>query len=63
MNRPNPGKALDGQPEDQLLARIEEGSMVCAALTATSAMWGTPATDEWWLPAIERWATPARGSG
>lgn len=63
MNRTVPGSPLAGQSPEELQARIEEASLVSAALVATCAYWGNEVTDGWWMPTIERWAIPVRGGG
>ncbi len=47
----------------EMVTRITDATRVPAALIATLAYWGNPATDAWWLRELQRFAVSARGGG
>lgn len=53
----------DADPYDELVERVEEATLLPAALLATLAYWGRPETDRWWLSEVPRFATGVDGSG
>lgn len=53
----------DADPYEELVERVEEATLLPAALVATLAYWGRPETDRWWLNEVPRLATGVDGSG
>lgn len=53
----------DMDPYGELVERVEEATLLPAALLATLAYWGSPETDRWWLSEVPRFATGADGGG
>lgn len=53
----------DPGPYEELVERVEEATLLPAALVATLAYWGSPETDRWWLSEVPRFATGVDGSG
>lgn len=53
----------DADPYGELVERVEEATLLSAALLATLAYWGRPETDRWWLNEVPRFATGVDGSG
>lgn len=48
---------------EAMRARVLEAAAVPCALVATSAYWGTDATDRWWADELDRFAVNARATG
>lgn len=46
-----------------VLERTEDASLVCSALVASLAYWGTVETDKWWIDQLRRFAVVTRDSG
>lgn len=53
----------DADPYEELVERVEEATLLPAALLATLAYWGRSDTDRWWLTEVPRFATGVDGSG
>lgn len=53
----------DADPYGELVERVEEATLLPAALQATLAYWGRSETDRWWLSEVPRFATGVDGSG
>lgn len=53
----------NGDDYESMLSRIEEASLLPAALLASLSYWGGKQTDRWWIDEIPRFAAPVNGSG